>query len=43
MVASNPPDIVPVPLAEVVGKTKKVPLDSDKVMTARALGVCFGD
>ncbi len=43
MVASDPPDIVPVPLQEVVGKTKRVPLDSDTVMTARALGVCFGD
>ena len=43
MVASDPPDIVPVPLGEVVGKTKKVPLDSDTVTTARALGVCFGD
>ncbi len=43
MVASDPPDVIPVPLSEVVGRTKKVPLDSDTVMTARALGVCFGD
>ncbi len=43
MVASRPPDIVPVPLEEVVGKFKKVPLDSDTMQTARALGVCFGD
>jgi 6-phosphofructokinase 1 len=43
MVASNPPDIVPVPLQEVVGKTRKVPLDGDTVMTARAIGVSFGD
>jgi 6-phosphofructokinase 1 len=43
MVASDPPDIVAVPLEQVVGKTKSVPLDSDTVMTARALGVSFGD
>jgi 6-phosphofructokinase 1 len=43
MVASAPPDIVPVPLEHVVGKTKKVPLDSDTVTTARAIGVSFGD
>ena len=43
MVANHPPDIVPVPLAEVVGKTRTVPLDYDLVHTARALGVSFGD
>jgi 6-phosphofructokinase 1 len=43
MVANHPPDIVPVPLEDVVGKTKTVPLDSDTVRTARALGVSFGD
>ena len=39
MVANNPPDIVPIPLADVVGKTKTVPLDYDLLATARALGV----
>ena len=43
MVANNPPDIVPIPLGEVVGKTKLVPLDYDLLLTARALGVSFGD
>ena len=43
MVANNPPDIVPIPLADVVGKTKTVPLDYDLVRTARALGVALGD
>ncbi len=43
MVANNPPDIVPIPLADVVGKTKTVPLDYDLLRTARALGVGFGD
>jgi 6-phosphofructokinase 1 len=43
MVANHPPDLVPVSLAEVVGKTKLVPLDHDLLLTARALGVSFGD
>jgi 6-phosphofructokinase 1 len=43
MVANHPPDLVPVPLGDVVGKIKTVPLDSDLVATARALGVSFGD
>jgi 6-phosphofructokinase 1 len=43
MVANHPPDLVPVPLGEVVGKTKRVPLDYDLLLTARALGVSFGD
>jgi 6-phosphofructokinase 1 len=43
MVANHPPDLVPIPLGEVVGKTKTVPLDYDLVLTARALGVSFGD
>ena len=43
MVANHPPDIVPIPLGKVVGRTKTVPLDSDLLVTARALGVSFGD
>jgi 6-phosphofructokinase 1 len=43
MVANNPPDIVPIPLADVVGRTKTVPLDYDLIQTARAIGVSFGD
>jgi phosphofructokinase-like protein len=43
MVASRPPSIVPVPLSEIVGKTRTVPLDSDLIKTARAIGVTFGD
>ena len=43
MVANRPPDLVAVPLAEIVGKTKQVPLDLDLVKTARAVGICFGD
>ena len=43
MVANHPPDLVPVPLGEVVGKTKTVPLDYDLLQTARAIGVSLGD
>jgi 6-phosphofructokinase 1 len=43
MVAFDPPDIVARRLEDVVGKTKTVPMDSDLLLTARALGVTFGD
>jgi 6-phosphofructokinase 1 len=43
MVAYAPPDIIARRLEEVVGKTKTVPMDSDLLATARALGVTFGD
>ena len=43
MVANHPPDLVPIPLQDVVGKTKTVPLDNDLLQTARALRVSFGD
>jgi 6-phosphofructokinase 1 len=43
MVAFDPPNIVPVPLEEIVGKTRNVPPDIDVVRTARAMGICFGD
>jgi phosphofructokinase-like protein len=43
MVANNPPDIVPVPLGDIVGRTKTVPLDYDLLKTARAIGVSLGD
>ena len=43
MVASHPPDIVPVSLSEVVGKTKTVPEHHDMLLTARSVGISFGD
>jgi 6-phosphofructokinase 1 len=43
MVANHPPDLVPIPLQDVVGKTKTVPLDYDLLLTARSLRVSFGD
>src|SRR6185369_11775567 len=43
MVAFDPPDIIARPLADVVGRTKTVPPDNDLLLTAKALGVTFGD
>ena len=43
MVAFDPPHIVARRLEDVVGKTKTVPLDLDLLVTAKALGVTFGD
>ena len=43
MVAYDPPQITAIPIADIVGKTKNVPLDSDEIATARALGVALGD
>ncbi|MBP7776813.1 MAG: ATP-dependent 6-phosphofructokinase [Acidobacteria bacterium] len=43
MVANNPPDIVHIPLADVVGRTKTVPLDYDLLTAARSIGVSLGD
>jgi 6-phosphofructokinase 1 len=43
MVASHPPDIVPVSLSEVVGRTKTVPMTHDIIATGRAIGMSFGD
>jgi 6-phosphofructokinase 1 len=43
MVAFVPPEVKPVPLADVIGKTKTVPVDGDIVSTAREMGICMGD
>jgi len=43
MVAFAPPDIVARRLEDVVGKTRTVPTDFDVLVTARNLGVTFGD
>jgi 6-phosphofructokinase 1 len=43
MVALQGQNIRPVPLADAVGQIKRVPLDSDTVITARQLGVSLGD
>jgi 6-phosphofructokinase 1 len=43
MVAFHPPIVTRVPLADVVGRTKTVPLDSGVILTARHLGISLGD
>ncbi len=43
MVALDPPVVRYVPLERCVSRMKLVPLDGDTVVTARDLGVCFGD
>ena len=43
MVALAMPNVNYVPLEEVAGRMKAVPLDSDILQTGRDLGICFGD
>lgn len=43
MVALQNEKIVPVPLGEVAGKLKKVPVDSDVIAAAKEIGISFGD
>jgi ATP-dependent phosphofructokinase / diphosphate-dependent phosphofructokinase len=43
MVGLQPPDVVYVPLAEATRRLKTVPLDGDTILTARDLGINFGD
>lgn len=43
MVALDPPTVNYVPLAEVAGRMKQVPLDCDTMLTGRDLGISFGD
>jgi len=43
MVALQPPNIVPVAIAEALATPRRVRLDSDSIATARDLGISFGD
>ena len=43
MVAVRNDRVVPVPLEEVAGKRRMVPLDHPWIETGRDLGLCFGD
>jgi 6-phosphofructokinase 1 len=43
MVAFAPPDIIGRPLEEVVGRTRIIPPEFDVTLTAKALGITFGD
>ncbi len=42
-VVYTPPTVGRIPLSEIIGKTKLVPLDSGIIMTARNLGISLGD
>lgn len=43
MVALDPPGVRAVPLEEATRRMKTVPLDGDTVLTARQIGISFGD
>ena len=43
MVALDPPTVHYVPLAEATSRLKTVPLDCDTILTARDMGINFGD
>lgn len=43
MVALDPPTVRYVPLSSAIRRMKLVPVDSDTLLTARELGICFGD
>ena len=43
MVSLAHPNVQYVPLEEVAGRMKAVPLDSDTLLTGRDIGICFGD
>ncbi len=43
MVALDPPTVNYVPLEEATRRMKTVPPDCDTILTARDLGICFGD
>ncbi len=43
MVALATPAMIAVPLAEAIKSRKTVGSDNDKVLTAREIGICFGD
>lgn len=43
MVALDSSRMTAVPIAEAIENRKKVDLNSDKILTARDIGICFGD
>jgi 6-phosphofructokinase 1 len=43
MVAVNPPRVEYVPLSQAIARMKAVPLDGEGMLTARSLGIAFGD
>jgi phosphofructokinase-like protein len=43
MVANRPPDTSAIPIKEAIGRLRTVPIDGDIVVTARDLGISFGE
>jgi 6-phosphofructokinase 1 len=43
MAALRSTEIIAVPIEEAIGQMKSVPMDSDILLTARSLGISFGD
>lgn len=43
MVALKPPTISYIPLSDIAGKMKLVPIEGDAIKTARSMGICLGD
>jgi 6-phosphofructokinase 1 len=43
MVAWQPPEMRAVPIVDVIGKMKQVPVESDTIQTCRDLGISLGD
>lgn len=43
MVALDPPTIKTIPIEEAISRMKSVPLDCDTMLTARSIGISFGD
>lgn len=43
MVCSDPPNILSVPIARAVGALRTVELHGSAVISAKAMGICFGD
>jgi len=43
MVALNPPTVDYVPLSAAIARMRSVPLDCDSMLTAREIGITFGD
>ena len=43
MVALVPPNVKTIPISDAIKEMKCVPLECDTVLTARSLGISFGD
>jgi phosphofructokinase-like protein len=43
MISYRPPEMLAVPLPDVIEKSKRVPLESDTILTCRDMGISLGD